>query len=219
MIHKTPKHCTIYLMRHGQAAPNGILAGQTDYPLTQKGETEIQAWASFFAPIPISAVWSSPLLRARQSAEIIMKSLNKPISEENFFIEPNFREISLGKWEGLSKDEVRQNYAEEWEQRGRDFMHFAPPEGESFDTLAKRAVPAFKRLFRDLLERRHVLIMAHQAVNRSILAEFGEHFKDSWREIPQDCAGLNELDLSKKRSGAFHCNIIRVNARAPLWIR
>lgn len=212
-------HCTIYLMRHGQAAPPGLMVGQSDYVLTQEGEAQISAWAEFFAPIPIDAIWTSPLTRARQSAGIIAKALNRTMPEENFFVEPDFTEISLGEWEGLSKEEVMQKYPEEWEKRGSDFMRFAPPGGESFSDLSRRTVPAFKRLYSRFSKLRHVLVMSHQAVNRSILAELGEPYADSWLDIPQEPAALNELELGKKRSGAWNCNIIRANARAPLWMR
>lgn len=212
-------HCTIYLMRHGQAAPPGLMSGQSDYALTQEGEAQIRAWAEFFAPIPIDAIWSSPLTRARQSAAIIAKALNRPVPEGNFFVEPAFREISLGEWEKLPKVEVMRKYPEEWAGRGRDFMNFAPPGGESFADLSRRAVPALKRLYGEFSKLRHVLIMAHQAVNRSILADLGEPYANSWLDIPQNPAALNELELTKKRSGAWNCNILRVNARAPLWMR
>lgn len=212
-------HCIIYLMRHGQAAPPGLMSGQSDYALTHKGEVQIGAWAEFFAPIPIDAVWTSPLIRARQSAAIIAKALNRQLPEENIFVEEEFREISLGLWEGLPKEEVIRKFPKEWEQRGQDFMHFAPPGGESFAELSRRTVPALKRLYGKFAQSRHVLVMAHQAVNRSLLAELGEPYTHSWHDIPQDPAALNELELTKKRSGVWNCNIIRVNARAPLWMR
>lgn len=209
----------IYLMRHGRAAPPGVLAGRRDYPLTPEGEIQIRAWAEFFAPIPLGAVWCSPLVRARQSAQIIIQALERPPLEENFFIEPAFTEISLGDWEGLTSAEARRKYPGEWEKRGRDFLGFAPPGGESFTDLAARAVPALRGLYASIIPHRHVLIMAHQAVNRSLLAALGQPWRGSWLDIPQDCAALNELTLERKSSGAWNCNILRVNARAPLWRR
>lgn len=206
-------------MRHGQAAPAGVMSGQSEYPLSGEGMVQVQAWAEFFAPIPMDAAWISPMLRARQSAELIIKAMNRPLNEENCFIEPDFKEIALGEWENLSKDEVLEKYPEEWKKRGQDFMNYAPPGGESFKDLEKRVIPAFKRICAQAAEYRHVLIVAHQAVNRAILAHLGEPFGESWRDIAQDPAALNEIELGKKRSGVYNCNIIRVNARAPLWIR
>lgn len=219
MTEKKRTHCTIYLMRHGQAAPPGIMAGQSEYPLSPEGRAQLAAWAEFFAPIPMDAAWVSPMLRTRQSAELIIAAMNRPLNEENYFIEPDFVELSLGAWENTPKDEVRKKYPKEWEKRGQDFMNFAPPGGESFKDLEQRVIPAFECICARAAEYRHVLIVAHQAVNRAILAHLGEPFAQSWHDIPQDPAGLNELELGKKRSGARKCNIIRVNARAPLWMR
>lgn len=219
MSAKLPKQCTIYLMRHGMVDAPGRMVGQRDIALTQEGEAQMQAWADYFAPIPISAVWSSPLSRARDSAKIIMKGLNRQIADENLFLVEGLKEISLGSWEGLSREEAAQKDPELWEARGRDFMHVAPPGGESFEDLARRVIPAFEGLFAAFIEQKHVLVMGHQAVNRAILARLGEPFAESWLNIAQDTAALNELGLSKKRSGAWHCNIIRVNARPPFWLR
>lgn len=216
---KPQPHSTIYLMRHGQAAKPGQLVGQHDIGLSPEGRAQIEAWAEFFAPIPISAIWSSPLSRARESAAIIMKAMNKPIPLEHLQIVDEFKEISLGEWEGQDKNTIRQKYPREWEERGSDFMNCAPPGGESFNALSRRALPAMQRLYSQIIEHRHVLIMAHQAVNRAILAGLGEPFSGSWLDIAQDTAALNELELTQKRSGAWNCNIIRVNAHAPLWLR
>ena len=119
----------------------------------------------------------------------------------------------------MPKDEVRQKYPAEWKKRGQNFMGFAPPGGESFGELERRVLPAFERICLQAVKYRHALIVAHQAVNRAILASLGEPFGESWLDIPQEPAALNELELGKKRSGVLKCNIIRVNARAPLWIR
>lgn len=213
------KHCVIYLMRHGKACLPNLIAGQSDHPLSPEGEAQMNAWAEFFAPIPIDAIWTSPLARARQSAAIIAKALNRPLPDEAVNIAPALMELSLGAWERLSKDEVRKKYPAEWAESSRDFINFAPPGGESFSELSRRTTPFMEGLYKQIINYGHVLIMAHQAVNRSILAALGEPFSRSWLDIPQNYASLNELELSKKRSGAFNCNIIRVNARAPLWLR
>lgn len=219
MIAVLQKQCTIYLMRHGMAAAPDLFTGQSDLPLEPEGEAQMRAWSDFFAPIPIAAIWSSPLARAKASAKIIMQGLNRQIPDENLFIAEDLKEISLGKWEGLNRSEVRRKYPDLWKARGRDFMRVAPPGGESFEALSRRVVPAFEALFPTFMEHRHVLVMAHQAVNRAILARLGEPFAESWLDIAQDYAALNELELTKKRSGAWNCNIIRVNAHPPLWLR
>lgn len=217
MSKKILRHSSIYLLRHGQAAPRGLLLGQSDYPLTAEGEAQISAWAGFFAGIPISAVWSSPLLRARQSAGIIIKALNEPVKPERCFIEPGFTEISLGEWDGLHKDEIIAQYPEEWKKRGEDFMNAAPPGGESFNRLSGRVLPALYNLYDEIFRHRHALVVAHQAVNRAILAALGAR-AESWRDIPQNCAALNELELGKTPDGKFYCNIIRINARPPVRV-
>lgn len=219
MTKKKTKRSTIYLMRHGQAAPPGLMVGRNDYQLRPEGRAEMAAWAEFFAPIPVSAVWTSPLLRARDSAKIITRQLNRPPSGQNFHIEPGFTEISLGDWDGMDKNDVQLKYPAAWEARGRDFMNYAPPGGESFNSLSRRVLCTFNSLYEQIIRHDHVLIMAHQAVNRAILAALGQPFRETWLDIPQDYAALNELELLQKRTGILTYNIIKVNSRPPLWLR
>jgi CTP:molybdopterin cytidylyltransferase MocA/HD superfamily phosphodiesterase len=61
----------LYLIRHGRAGPPGVLLGRTDPPLSPCGEAEVLAWRPFFRLHPLDAVWTSPLLRARRTAELL----------------------------------------------------------------------------------------------------------------------------------------------------
>ncbi|MDR2162025.1 MAG: histidine phosphatase family protein, partial [Desulfovibrio sp.] len=71
----------LYLMRHGRAGLPGILLGQSDPPLTPEGEAEALAWRPFFALHPVNAVWTSPLLRARRTAELALGPHAPPLKE------------------------------------------------------------------------------------------------------------------------------------------
>jgi broad specificity phosphatase PhoE len=90
-------------VRHGQTAWNlqGRLQGRSNQPLDATGIAQAQAAADCLADEPVSAIVSSPLLRAHQTATIISKSLGVPVSIENDLIERNF-----GAFEGRLVSEI-----------------------------------------------------------------------------------------------------------------
>ncbi|MDR2077117.1 MAG: histidine phosphatase family protein [Desulfovibrio sp.] len=189
----------LYLMRHGRAGPPGILLGRTDPPLSPSGEAEVLAWRPFFRDRPLDAVWTSPLLRARRTAELLRGPEDPaPVTVEAF------REISLGAWEGLTSRQARDLDPHIWVARGKDPSQ-APPGGESFSDLSRRALPAFAALGRQIRTLRAALLVAHQAVNRILLAAVLGLGPGAALSIPQDYARLTIL--------AFGPESVRILAR------
>lgn len=85
--------------------------------------------------------------------------------------DPGFREISLGAWEGLTKDEVEKRYPGALGERARDFANYAPAGGESFILLQRRVVISLAKA------RIHspdglIAVVGHQAFNRCALADY-----------------------------------------------
>jgi probable phosphoglycerate mutase len=132
------------LARHGEAGGNRELRylGTTDAPLTERGVHQARQLADAvpaFAPV---ALYSSPLARARATAEAISAATNLPI-----VVEPELREQSFGAWELLTHAEALERDRERllaWEA-GEDI---APPEGESLIAVRERALRLAERLVR-----------------------------------------------------------------------
>ena len=97
----------IYLLRHGETdwSKIGKLQGHTDIPLNECGVKQITAVGEYFARTGenLDVIISSPLIRARKSAEIVADIIGYPI--ENIIIEPNFIERCFGLGEGLDPEE------------------------------------------------------------------------------------------------------------------
>jgi len=97
----------IYLLRHGETnwSKIGKLQGHTDIPLNRCGKKQIDAVGEYFTRTKenIDIIISSPLIRARESAEIVANKIGYPI--DNIIIEPNFIERCFGLGEGLDPEE------------------------------------------------------------------------------------------------------------------
>ncbi len=178
----------IYLMRHGQLPPNPErrFVGSRNIPLAKEGHLQAQRWAKELQNNNIQHIVTSPLERCVETATIISQKLHAPIT-----LVPAFQEISLGSWEGLTPDEVRTCYPQQWEERGKHLDIFRPEGGESFTDVAKRALPVFAQWHAS--KHAPVLIIAHVGVNRVILAHLLALPLRKLMCIPQPYACLNRI--------------------------
>jgi len=195
-----PAKTRIYLLRHGQieqSEPRRFI-GQRDLPLTSDGEAQAGEMAKILATIRFSRIFSSPLIRAVQTAAIIAAGQTQPVTTI-----PELAEISLGRWEGLSVEEVRLRFPGQYEQRGNDLAHFRPPDGESFTDLARRAFPCLTRLADN--NPGPLLIVAHSGINRVLLSKIQNLPLADLLRIDQDYCGLN---IISRENGCWRVDAI-----------
>lgn len=153
----------IVFVRHGQTTTNasGLLVGRGDPTLTALGER--QARSLGFALESVHEVWTSPLVRARRTAELAWPRL-KPIVREEFV------EVDYGRWEGRPVNEVT---SEQW--RALEEHHdLAFEEGESLADVDRRVHGALEELLCDdasYLHRahEHLAIVSHVSPIKSAL--------------------------------------------------
>lgn len=135
----------VLLIRHGETDWNatGRWQGNAPVPLNATGRQQAQALARYLAAQPqtIDALYSSPLRRALQSAEIIADALGLPIR-----LEDRLREVDLGDWQGLRRTEAQAWDPERFAAYEADWYHVPAPNGESRRDLQQRARAAFDDL-------------------------------------------------------------------------
>ncbi len=182
----------LLLARHGETDANvaGTWQGATDHPLNARGQAQARALAHYLAEHhgDITVIYTSPLRRARQTAEIVAQALNNIRVLE----EPDLAEYNLGEWEGLTYEELR--YEKRlWERMGQD-PHWAPPGGESAYAFATRVVGALQRIV-----ARHpgekVLIVGHGGAIATALALLLEGDGTRWRAYQMANCAVSELHL------------------------
>ena len=152
-----------HLLRHGEHVLRGrVLAGRTPgVGLSGRGRAEIAAVADRLAEETITALCSSPLQRARETAEIVAGKLDLPIEYREDVIELDF-----GEWTGLTFDAVRAD--ERWRLWSTCRSIATAPGGESMRQVQERVV---KALF-ELRQSHHdgtVVVVSHGDVIRAAL--------------------------------------------------
>jgi broad specificity phosphatase PhoE len=146
------------LARHGETDWNREhrVQGHTDVPLNERGLGQARALADSLSAIPLEAVYSSDLARARVTAEAVARPHFLEV-----VIERALREKSFGSWEGLTDVEIAARFPDAVRGRWGD--------GETTEQVAERAITAIERI-----RARHadgpVLVVSHGGPLRAILA-------------------------------------------------
>jgi broad specificity phosphatase PhoE len=124
----------IVFARHGQTAPNrdGLVLGRADPELTDEGHRQAGLLAAALAAEPVARILTSPLLRARQTAEAVGAACGVPVAVDERLVE-----IDWGTWEGRPAGSLAVADVDRWRKD-----EGTAPEGESLDSLSRR-VEAF----------------------------------------------------------------------------
>ncbi len=191
---------TVHLLRHGALPPNPErrFIGQQDIPLSAAGRRQAQFWHDALAEVPLTRAWCSDLARCRETAALVLRGRPVPLTCEGAF-----REISLGAWQGLTKQEVEARFAGSWTRRGENFYENAPEQGESFRMLAARVFPALRALLQCCAPQEQVLLVAHAGVNRIILAHWLALPPDAVFAVPQPYAACTTLSFAAEDIAAL----------------
>ncbi len=224
----------IILVRHGETRQHEepMFIGQYDVPLSDEGRAQAvklgQEIAGLMAedveaellgmdkfgkePMPaIERIYSSDLVRAKETAEIIAEEINKaypqlaemaggPIGVR---YNEGLREISLGDWDGHPIRGVSEKYPEEYERRGRDIYSFKMRGAESFYDMQYRALDALRGILRND-DAKDIIIVAHSGVIRALENNIlGKRVDDEWD--PVEKGGLRMLEpFPEKQNEKVH---------------
>ncbi|MEB3352355.1 MAG: histidine phosphatase family protein [Cyanobacteriota bacterium] len=182
----------LLLVRHGETDWNrqGRFQGQIDIPLNANGRRQGEAAASFLAAVPLDRAYTSAMARPRQTAELILAAHpGVPLTATTGLLE-----IGHGLWEGRLESEI----AEGWPQLLADWKR-APetvqmPEGETIQQVWDRSLATWRRIAASLGPEETALVVAHDAVNKTILcALLGLGAGDIWT-IKQGNGGVTVID-------------------------
>jgi broad specificity phosphatase PhoE len=203
----------LILIRHGETEWNETkrFQGISDIPLSPKGAAQASALARSLAGERLAAIYTSPLSRARQTAECLARFHACPLR-----VVEDFKELNQGRLEGLTGEDLRRDFPgfiSQWlENPGETVL----PEGESLGTLQRRAWKAVEDLLARHVEET-VAVVAHSFVILAIVCRALELPLKAFRRFRQDPTAKNVLEFSE-RGAALRClnDTCHLNAETPL---
>ncbi len=157
----------LYFLRHGQTAYShtGGYCGkpENDPGLTPEGIEMSRAFAKAYCSLPWAAIFVSPLYRAIQTAQPLCEMIGLKME-----LREGLKEVGYGEWEGMTPQDLRQKYPDQYVRWLTDPAWNAPPKGERGIDIARRASIVLEEIEQTYREG-NVLIVSHKATIRIML--------------------------------------------------
>lgn len=156
---------TIYFLRHGETAASraGGYSGELDIELTPVGIEMAEAFAAAYRSFPWTAVFCSPKRRTVATARPICEAIGLEMQ-----LRDGLKEIAYGKWEGLTPEEVNQQYHDDYIRYLTDPGWNSPTGGERAVDIARRSGKVIEEI-EQTYKTGNVLVVSHKATIRIIL--------------------------------------------------
>ncbi len=180
----------LILVRHGETTGNSTvrLNGSTDVPLSDLGRRQMERVGCALADLALDELLTSPLVRARQSAQIVAGG--RPLEAR---VVEGFREIDFGRWEGLTLQEVALRDPPGYEEWRRGHLDFTFPEGDNRIGFRDRVAAEARR--RLVLDSGTWLAVLHKGVCKVIVGSLTGLPPAEWNSQPCELGSIHRLRL------------------------
>lgn len=202
-------HGTAILMRHGETAWNkqGRVMGRHPVELTEHGRAQVAATAQLASSIKPDLIVTSPLVRARQSAEILAAGLGGVEILE----EADIAEVLYGRWEGMTYHELIDD--EHYITYRKSPIEHPTPGGETILEVQARGVAAVTRMIEKNPGKR-VIFVSHGDIVRTVLCHFLKVELKHFHRIRVDNAALSAIQLAGEFAEVKFLNLLPDPQRA-----
>ena len=186
----------LYLVRHGRTAFNheNRVQGQNPIPLDSEGFAQARHLRDRLADVAFAEAYCSDLLRTRQVCETILSNGNVAHSESS-----DLRELDYGEWEGLSINEVKDRYPEEFSGMLAGENDCAPPGGESVTQLLERT-GRFVEQVKSRGTEGNVLVVCHGGSLRGLIVQLLGLPETTFWSFQVDLASISIVNIYPGRT-------------------
>jgi len=189
MIHQPT---TLYLIRHGSTLSNEnkprLLQGSgVNSGLSDLGKRQARRVGEWFRHVPVDVVYSSPLMRAVETAQEICGAVARSL-----ITVPELVEVDVGLWERQTWDSIKVRHPEEYARFHGDCSQYGYLGGESYGDVQRRIVPVFTRLLEQHVGQT-IAVIAHSTVNTVYLATLLKLEVKLARKLPQENCAVNVI--------------------------
>jgi probable phosphomutase (TIGR03848 family) len=196
---------TVLLVRHGRTTANtaGVLAGWTEgVSLDETGVTQVRALAQRLAGVPLAAVVSSPLLRCKETTDLLLDGRDDVPRHED----ERVGEVRYGDWSGRELKSLAKDPLWKVVQGHPSAMTFPGDEGESMTGMATRATAAVREWNARVGQDAVYVVVSHGDPIKAILADaLGMHL-DQFQRIVVDPASISVVTYTPLRPFVVRSN-------------
>ena len=162
--------------------------GRTDIALSRKGERQAELISDYLRNKNISAIYSSSLIRAYQTASIIDKHQSLKVKKDK-----QLNEIDFGEWEGMTFNQIRKRYPKLAQKYLSNPLNTKIPGAESLLKFRNRINKAIEKILAQ--KKGTVAIISHAGVNRIIICSLFKLPLSYFWQIKQDIGAINIIEI------------------------
>lgn len=193
-ISKRSGKISFWFLRHGESESNALADQATvmnDAPLTERGRREALSVAAYLTAhnAGITDIYTSPLGRSHQTAEVIADALNLPVKAKD-----GLRERNWGVWKDMKWFEVAKNLEN---MNIDERFGFVPEGGESWEQMERRLFSALEEIADENDTGENILIITHRGCLRAILPMLGKAGRDRHEEFSVETGTLTKFSFDK----------------------
>ena len=184
----------LILVRHGQTDWNrdNRVQGHTDIGLNERGKEQAKCLAAQLKEEAVTAIYSSSLRRARETASAIAEFHQVPVQ-----VEPDLAELDVGEMDGLTFEQMRSRYGDILREWMRDAGPVKMPKGESLEELQERAWAAIQRILQKHPEGT-VIVVSHNFAIVTIICRAIALALCDFRRLGLSVASISVLDFTEQ---------------------
>ena len=199
----------LVLVRHGETVwhAENRYAGVSDVGLTAKGRAQAEQLAHWAAGAQLSAVWSSPLSRARDTAAPAAQAAQLQLQ-----IDPRLQELSFGQAEGLTAAEMHARFPAERAAFEQDPVRYFLPGGEDPSAAADRGCAALRAIVDAQGPQARSLVVGHATLFRLVVCRLLGLGLASYRTV---FPNLHNSSLTELAFHSTHVGLLAFNAPLP----
>jgi len=203
-VREKEKATRVILVRHGETdfPQDRIYCDAKEDPvLNSAGLAQAKQAAEYLATEDISAIYASPCLRTRMTAEAIAKHHNQfPVEFDSGLVERNF-----GSWEGMYFKEIESQYPAQYKEWKQNQAAFKPESGESVYDLVERVSPIVAGIVA-AHSGQTVVVVAHVGPIRVLLAKALNLPVEGYRQLAIDPASMSGIDYGVSQNNLIFMN-------------
>lgn len=190
----------ILLIRHGETKWNRelVFRGKCDIPLSEYGLKQAESLRKYLSTFKIDAIFSSPLVRAKQTVKLLSEYLGIEISPIEFLVDVDF-----GLWTGLSRDKVNEKYHTEFVKWSNNPLDMLFSNGDSVKNVQQRCYHWLEEAAKGDYER--VIVVTHRVILKLLLLSILKAHENSFWKIQFDTCSISSLDAN---NGKFSINYL-----------
>ena len=193
---------TIYLVRHGRTDWNeqAVFRGRVDRPLDAVGRQQAEAVADALGGLDIRRVFSSPLIRARHTADPLAKQLGLDVE-----LSEGLNDMDFGQWQGLSEATVEEQFSRVFAVWTKDPFAAQIPGGETLAQIWNRVNEALKQISA-MTGAERAVVVTHRVVLKILLCGLTEAGSAGFWAFQVDLGSISEIEYHPERATIARLN-------------